>query len=129
MNVNGNSESLCTVFNCLLNNKVISAQGLTALSSDSDTITTNYDFINIEPFRLNFSATDTTKTANLPVEFIDDELPEKQESLLVYIKEYDGIEQARESKVVYVIDDDIDGKLSIVCYTSNLPYVICFIEI
>ena len=29
-----------------------------------------------------------------------------------------------ESKVVNVIDDDIDSKLSIVCYTSNLPYVI-----
>ena len=76
-----------------------------------NSITTNYDFIGVGPFRIDFSATEMIKTASLPVEFIDDGLPEKEEALLVYFKEYDEVVQDREFKIVNVIDDDIDSKL------------------
>ena len=62
-------------------------------------------------FVVNFAANQTVVVIDLPLQFLDDNIPEKQETLAIYIaKNHNDRITTGDFVIVTIIDNDVDGK-------------------
>ena len=92
----------------------ISTESVTAFASDYKFknkigYSADYDSTDDDGFVVNFAANQTEADIDLPLLFIDDNIPEKQEELLIRVGGNDD-RITQDLEIVTIIDNDAKGK-------------------
>ena len=102
-------------FKLYLYSTAISSGEWTAVPTElpTDIRTTQFDFTRISNVAATFDVNEVKKTISLDLKIIDDDIPEEQEMILIYIEQHDGINEPGAFAIVKIIDDDVTG---IICH-------------
>ena len=92
----------------------VTTESVSALSSDykfkhNVDYLADYNSTDVDGFVVNFAANQTEADIDLPLLFIDDSIPEKQEALLIRVYENDD-RITEDMEIVNIIDNDVKGK-------------------